>query len=402
MDILNRPCYTETKTCKGCDRMAKKAVLISCFHYYERRICPIEDFFSSKGYDYLYITADFDHVSKKPFQVFDEGCIQIATRPYRKNLSPERLLSHWQFARDTFQRIEAYNPDVIYMIVPPNSLCRFAAKYKKKHPQVKLIYDLYDLWPETFPSGKAQKVLAAPFAVWRHARDCGLPAADLILTECQLYQQRLKKQLRGLHTGLLPLCAPWPAPEDPVTTWKKDEIRLCYLGSINSIIDIDGIAWLIAELQKYKRVTLDIIGGGETLEVLVEKTRAAGAAVVEHGAIYDQRQKQAILDTCDFGLNIMKRSVCVGLTMKSADYFAGGLPVISNIPADTQQWITEYGAGIHIRNENDAQAVQEILHLTEDEHTAMRAGAAKLHRAQFSRPAFMRRLEQQLGSLLNR
>ena len=231
-------------------------------------------------------------------------------------------------------------------------------------------------------------------------RDCGLNAADLILTECELYQQRLKKQLRGLKTGLLPLCAPWLAPEKPISTWQQHEVKLLYLGSINSIIDIQGIGRLIEELCRHKRVSLDIIGSGETLVMVGEKGREAGAIVTEHGAIYDQTQKQAIMNACDFGLNIMKRSVCVGLTMKSADYFAGGIPVINNIPADTQQWIAQYDAGIHIMEENYVQTAQKILCLTESEHTAMRAGAAALHREQLSRAAFMRRLERHLGGFL--
>jgi len=381
--------------------MPKKAVLISCFHYYERRIRLIEDFFSSKGYDCLYITADFDHVSKREFCVFDDACVQIPTRPYQKNLSADRLMSHWQFARDTFKKVAEYQPDVIYMIVPPNSLCRFAAQYKKRRPQVKMIYDLYDLWPETFPSTRAKKLLAAPFAVWRHVRDCGLKAADLILTECELYQQRLKKQLRGLNTGVLPLCAPWEAPSTPVKTWRSDEIKLCYLGSINSIIDMAGIAALISTLSQQRKVTLDIIGSGETQAILVEKARAAGAGVTVHGPIYEHEKIQKIINRCDFGLNLMKSSVCVGLTMKSADYFAGGLPVISNIPADTQQWIHAYGAGVHIIEGNYTQAAERIAQLTEEAHTKMRVGAAKLHREKLSRMAFIRNLERQAGGLLN-
>ena len=379
--------------------MPKKAVLISCFHYYERRIRLIEDFFSSKGYDCLYITADFDHMSKREFCVFDDACVQIPTRPYQKNLSADRLMSHWQFARDTFKKVAEYQPDVIYMIVPPNSLCRFAAQYKKRRPQVKMIYDLYDLWPETFPSTRAKKLLAAPFAVWQYMRDCGLPAADLVLTECELYQQKLSKQLRGIRTGLLPLCVPWMSPEKPMQTWRTDEITLCYLGSMNNIIDIPAITALIGQLQKQRRVKLHIVGSGETHDLLVQKSSEAGAEVIDHGTVYDHCSLQKILDSCDFGLNMMKSSVCVGLTMKSADYFAGGLPVISSIPADTQNWIAEYNAGIHVTQIDET--AQRILRLTEEEHTAMRSGAARLHREKLSRQAFLRYLQCQVGTLLN-
>lgn len=34
----------------------------------------------------------------------------------------------------------------------------------------------------------------------------------------------------------------------------------------------------------------------------------------------------------------MKTSVCVGLTMKSLDYYAGGLPIINTIAGDTYEY----------------------------------------------------------------
>ena len=44
----------------------------------------------------------------------------------------------------------------------------------------------------------------------------------------------------------------------------------------------------------------------------------------------------------------MKNSVFVGLTMKSMDYFEGGLPIINNIHGDTWDMIDENGIGVNI------------------------------------------------------
>lgn len=43
----------------------------------------------------------------------------------------------------------------------------------------------------------------------------------------------------------------------------------------------------------------------------------------------------------------MKDSVCVGLTMKSIDYFQHGLPIINNIKADTTELVEEYKVGFN-------------------------------------------------------
>jgi hypothetical protein len=64
-----------------------------------------------------------------------------------------------RFARDAFRQVRKLNPDLLYVEVPPNSLCREAARYRKKHPHTRLILDIFDLWPESFPSNRLKKLL---------------------------------------------------------------------------------------------------------------------------------------------------------------------------------------------------------------------------------------------------
>lgn len=68
-------------------------------------------------------------------------------------------------------------------------------------------------------------------------------------------------------------------------------------------------------------MTVHIIGEGERREELVQAIRDAGAQAEFHGAIYDEAEKHRILTRCRFGLNLMRDSVCIGLTMKSVDYW---------------------------------------------------------------------------------
>ena len=44
----------------------------------------------------------------------------------------------------------------------------------------------------------------------------------------------------------------------------------------------------------------------------------------------------------------MKNSVCVGLTIKSIDYFQHGIPIINNIQADTFEIISKFRVGVNI------------------------------------------------------
>lgn len=326
----------------------KKAVCISCSDHYDHRLHVAADCLRARGYATTYITSDFDHTRKEPFTCSVEGCVQIPARPYKKNLSLDRILSHRNFARDVFRYLEnqPQQPDVLVILLPPNFLTHYGAKYKKRHPEVKLIFDIFDLWPETFPSSSTKRLLAPVFRVWAALRDRNLDKADFVVTECEMFRKILrlpKKTSKTVWLSADPLQAESSQPQ-----LRTDALELCYLGAINNIISIPDICNLIKELTAKKPVILHIIGKGERQEEFVEEATNSGAEVIFHGAVYDENKKLEIMNRCHFGLNIMKASVCVGLTMKSVDYFRYGLPVINNIPADTQALVEKQGVGVQL------------------------------------------------------
>lgn len=362
----------------------KKAVCISCTHHYHERIRPVEKVLQEEGYSCTYITSDFNHYTKAHYQVELQNCVQIPTRPYFKNISPQRLFSHICFAKDTIKKIAELQPDLLYIEVPPNSLCREAARYKKKHPQVKLIFDVFDMWPESFPNSRAKKLLKLPFSVWAWLRNSFISKADFVFTECELFRQKLQPYLKGTQSEILYLCRTDTTTDAPRTLPEQDAMHLCYLGNINNIIDIPMISALIGQIQKLRPVVLHIIGDGESREVFIDAVRAVGAQVEFHGKIYDADEKQAIFDICSFGLNIMKPSVCVGLTMKSVDYFASGLPILNSIPGDTWFFVENEAIGFNIDREALQKSVERIVACDDTQLFTLRSNALNIFRKLFS------------------
>ena len=373
--------------------MKKTAYLISCSDHYSHRLHVVDTCLRELGYQTAYITSDFDHTAKQVFTCSIPGCIQIHARPYQKNLSVDRILSHMFFARDVFQYLEALpqQPDVIVALLPPNFLAYYGAKYKKKHPDVKLIFDIFDLWPETFPSGRAKKLLAPAFAVWAAVRDWNLDAADFVVTECEMFRQKLK--LRPETSGTVWLCAESLKTENPGPVLRQDRLELCYLGAINNVISIPDICALIRELTAEKPVVLHIIGKGEREREFVDEAKASGAEVIFHGPVYDEAQKLEIMNRCHFGINIMKSSVCVGLTMKSVDYFRFGLPIINNIPGDTMQLVQEEGIGLQL----EENCAQNILAITNGGCLTMRRQVDRVFEQRFEKSKIL----AQYGAILD-
>lgn len=374
----------------------KTAVLISCSDHYGHRLFAMDAYLRSRGYRTEYITSDFDHNTKQVFRCEARPCVQLHAKPYRKNLSVARILSHRGFSRDVFRYLDRLEkqPDAVVALLPPNFLAHYAAKYKKRHPQVKLIFDIFDLWPETFPSGRVKALLKPAFAVWAWVRDHSLPAADFVTTECELFRQRLN--LRADRSASVYLCAEPLTVERAPAALREDALELCYLGAINNVIDIPAICRLIEKLTAVKPVTLHIIGKGERQQALIDGARAAGAEVIFYGPIYEESRKQEILRHCHFGLNIMKSSVCVGLTMKSVDYFRFGLPIVNNIPADTRKLVRERGIGLQL----DEDCAEKLLKLTTRDCLKMRENVNEAFTSLFQTSVAVRKYDTLLTPVL--
>lgn len=367
-----------------------RAVLVNCFDTYENnRVKLVKKYLISKGYEVTIIQSDFSHFHKVHLNKAKSDVISVETSPYKKNLSIERLISHYKFSKEAFKIVENLEPDLIYALIPPNFLAKFAAAYKKKNPKVELVLDLIDLWPETMPLPIKKTIF--PLSLWSRLRDNYLKYSDLIITECDLYQEVLYDVLKDLRVKTLYL-AKEEIGLNVNPQLNKEEINLAYLGSINNIIDIPKITKIIEAILRIKPVTLNIIGDGEKKEELIFAVENIGAKVVDYGKIFNHIEKQHIFDKCHFGLNIMKSTVCVGLTMKSIDYFQHGLPIINNIPSDTAKLVDKYGIGINILNSEDI--VKNINHDNLNKISKSREVVFDVFQANFSVKAFNKRMEE--------
>lgn len=364
-----------------------KVVIVNAFDTYEERVELVHEFFRIQGHDVTIIQSDFRHIKKTHRKDLKEDFNFIRSIPYYKNLSIVRAYSHYKYARDALKIVEDTMPDLLYVLIPPNSLAKFASEYKQKYKEVKLIFDIIDLWPESMPISKGKSLF--PFSMWKTMRDKSFKNVDLVITECDLYQTVLEKPLKDIKTETVYLAK---KEIDVVSNpqLSEDEIHLAYLGSINNIIDIPRIKEIIEVINAFKPVTLHIIGDGENKQGLIDSAQAAGAIVEYHGKVYDPQQKQDIFDKCHFGLNIMKESVCVGLTMKSIDYFQHGLPIINNIPADTTDILEKYGAGLNINNMDKFR--DSISYILEDTSIKKRIEASIVFENLFSQNAFLSKL----------
>lgn len=316
--------------------------IISCFDVYDNRVELLRKSFCAWGYQVTVLIPNFRHMKKCTRGQCPEGFEMLPVIPYYSKFSPARIRSHISFSRDAMERARSLRPDMLWVLAPPNSLVKEAARYKKQRPKMKLVFDFLDLWPESMPvSGFG----ATPFGLaWRGLRDRYVDAADTVVAECDQYWTVLRKccdegKLHMLYIARNPgfRCLRECPP--------ADRIALCFLGQVNQDVDIRAIGTLIRKLDR--PVELHVIGGGIQEPQLRQTAEDAGAAVISHGSIYTQREREKIFDRCHVGLNLLRGAERAGLTMKSVDYLRASLPVINNVRGDMWEFIEAHPVGIN-------------------------------------------------------
>ena len=335
----------------------KKALLVSCFNWYKARLEPVRNLLNSKGYEVTVLTSDFSHIKKKAIEERYSECTYIHVPPYKKNLSLGRIKSHLCFGKQVAKFIEKEKPDLIYLLLPPNNTAKYCARYKRKNPETKLIIDIIDLWPESMPLGALKRTPLAWF--WKKWRDDAIKVADHVFTECDLYQDELAGALNPSKTSTLHLFKEQTEEEKQLVQniinrkEQDDTVRFAYLGSMNNIIDIEGICKVLREcISLGKKCELHAIGDGESRGRFEKAVRGIGCKTLFYGKIFDEIEKIKILSPCDYAFNMMKGNISVGLTIKSIDYLAYGLPLINNIKGDTWSMVEKYHAGLNVCEKN--------------------------------------------------
>lgn len=367
-----------------------RVYIVNCFDHNDPRVEVLQNYFEGKGHVVTVLTSNFSHILKQTKE--DNGkYIYIKCLQYKKNISIARILSHILFGRKIYKILLLRQPDIVYMMFPPNILAYYGGKYKKKYPSSKLIFDVIDMWPESMPLRFLKKTYI--YTMWKKMRDNNLKFADTIFTECCLYKTWLESGIKGLDAHVL-----WWVKKDTgiriTPELDEEKIHLCYLGSINNIIDISTISAVIKSIVLAKPVILHIIGDGEARERFISEVESAGAEVIYYGKVFDDRKKHEIFAKCHFGLNIMKDTVCVGLTIKSIDYFEAGLPIINNIKGDTWNLVLTENIGFNI--DGQSNLAKAICSLNYEDNLQMRKRSRDLFVRLFSESAFMKKIDSLL------
>lgn len=360
----------------------KKAFVVSAYDYYDVMAKHIRNILIDEGYDVSYYIQSYNHYSKKQLTECRKEATMIKTISYEHNVSIRRLLSCLMFSRGVYKKIKEEKPDFVFSIIPPNTLCYYLWKGKKKY-NYRLVFDIIDSWPESFAvNNKFLKIALTPlFTIWRLIRDCSIIHADSILGVS-------RKAL-----SVFPSCNcekklfyPMPREKGELSSVPLDvseKISFCYLGGINRLVNIDRIVSILSKLRQYKNVEVHLIGDGEKKSYFVGKLSAKGIDVIDHGEMYDWDEKMKVYSQCAFGLNVPNENACVTMSLKGSEYLCAGLPLLNEAFGDTRRLVKQYHAGLNSKGVDADRVAKKIGSFTNDDIKKLKENANRLYVEEF-------------------
>ena len=370
-----------------------KALLISCYGFHDEiRLKYMESILREQGVQVKKVFSNFDHLNKRRVSYKKTNIIEIKVPSYHKNISLKRLCSHMLFSYKLRKVLNQERPDLVIADIPPNTIGMSVAAYKKKNKSCKVIFDVMDLWPESFPESMLMKL---PLWFWKRIRTKALPQGDYVILECNHYKKFLKGSLREGKYSVLYLCKS-PLKEKLQFFHQEETLNFCYLGSINNIIYISAIIEMLKAIQHKREVKLYLIGDGEKRDYFLNQLKVNEIPVEYLGLVFDDEVKHDILRRCHFGLNMYKDNIVVGLTMKSLDYFRVGLPIINMNIADTGVLVKEYQAGVDLTGDQWSKGIDELIELNSKEWKTMHENTYRMFHELFSEEIFIEKFRKVL------
>ncbi len=355
--------------------MIRRVQIVGLFYHPQMpsRARMVFDYFH-KNYDTQIITSNFVHPEKKHNEDLWEYCYKIRVPFYQSNISIQRIFSHFVYANGINKAIRNFQPDLLYIIIPPNYAAIRAIKLGKKL-NIPCVLDIVDVWPNA--NVDRHSALYWFYSLWAGMRIDATRNADKVILECENYAQFVSVK----NFKVIPLCK--EAPHQIHIDQRSNQLSIAYLGAFSTSYDFNSLIQIVASISD-RLSNVILIGDGSEKEKVVKELEKIGVNYSDYGSMYNESMVAGVLSNCDFGYNGFKEDMIVGQSFKSLDYMSIGLPVINSMKGDLWDNIEAHNAGFNFSSRNIKGVIDKLLTITRDEIEQMRSNTKKVFSEKYS------------------
>lgn len=340
----------------------------------ENRFSYLADVFAQRGHDVELVITDFSHVLKapRPDPLYEKYPfkITICHEPgYKKNVSPQRLYSHYIWGRNVLKYLEGrHTPDVVYAAVPSLTAAAKTATYCHKNG-IKFVTDVQDLWPEAFQMAVPNSILQKAFFPMQWQANRSYQEADLAIAVSETYVNRTLSVNRKGAKGLsVYLGNNGELFDSGVGKYKIErignEVILCYIGTMSESYDIPCVLDALKHIKdnhlSFVPIRFVLIGAGS----LQEKFMHYAATTYPEAEFLGRKpytEMAGLLSSCDIAVNPIVKGSAASIINKVGDYALAGIPVVNTQESlEYRALLEEYKCGINCSC-GDAMAVADAI-----------------------------------------
>ena len=381
--------------------MQKKVLIISNFHEDASisRSNMAFDYFLERGYDPIVLYSSFSHSLKK-FRVLDnDRFVSLSTVSYSSSFSLKRILSYLIFSYKVFKFLGKNSFDIVYVNLPPNSIGLSVLLRKSRYS--KLIVDILDLWPESFPNSSnlfKKYILYLSAIIPQMIRKKTIDYCDFCITESEFFHKELN--LQNKNNSKVIYIKKFQT-EMPVFESLSKELSIIYLGNIGNIYDFDSLLKIIKGVENNRKIVLHILGLGTLSDWLFDNLKAQKISYYYHGASFDEKLKKEIISKCWFGFNGYKHNTEVALSYKSVDYLSYGVPLLNSAKEDTTRLIESEKIGYNFHSDDLDPLIDKLSKISIDEIMEMKKQSYTLFQNKLSGHSYYQDMDSVMVNINN-
>lgn len=290
----------------------------------------------SQSHDVLLITSRFRHYDKsfrrhEDAEAASQGRLKVMLLEesgYGKNVSLERVASHYRFVKNFEQWLKNCRPgeqDIVYSAYPLIATNLLLGKHKARLGY-KLIVDVQDVWPESFssvvPFLKKVPHKLLPFA---SRANRAYRCADALVAVSQTYLDRAKEANPNVPGEAVYIGTDFAAIAPP--RFRSKTVRLFYLGTLSYSYDVETVCKGVRKLlDDGENVELHVMSGGPDLEKLKQYENRA----IKFYGYLPYSEMMSIAKACDIAVNAIHSHAMQSVTNKLSDYMALQKPILNS------------------------------------------------------------------------
>ena len=351
------------------------------------RTGQLAEWLANRGDEVVFFTGTMNHTARslRAEQTTEVDLspnykiVMLKGRVYKRSRSFARHMNHKDVAR-SFAAIAPRlpPPDVILTAFPTIELCRAVADYAEPR-SIPFIVDARDFWPDLFVELLPKPIQFLAPIVFANAQTqtenvFGRATAVSGMTESAM-QWALNKA--GRAKGKFDFWYPFTYPTTPertddspadlaalkLTSLPREDVKFCFFGTHSHRVNLEMFVETFRLMeQRGARASVIICGDGEVHNKLQEI--AAGSKKVFFPGWLNAAQIRQVMALSDIGILPYNRpDFFMSCPNKVAEYFAGGLPILSCTHGEVKKLLESQECGFWCQPDTAAIAdkITEII-----------------------------------------